>query len=78
LLPAIKWLSEEIRNCAGIEIEIETDTIPPLFPETQLVLFCIVQEALKNIHRHSGASKASVAVEYQENEMKMTIGDNGK
>ncbi len=78
LVPAIKWLAEEIRNFAGIEIAIKTDTIPPLPPETQLVLFRIVQEALNNVHRHSGASKASVTVECQGNEIKMTISDNGK
>ena len=78
LVPAIKWLAEEIRNFAEIEIEIKTDTIPPLPPETQLVLFRIVQETLNNVHRHSGASKAIVTAECQGNEIKMTISDNGK
>jgi len=78
LLPAIKWLAEEIHNFAGIEIQVKTDTIPPLPPETQLVLFRIVQEALNNIQRHSGASEAHVAVKCQGNEVKMTISDNGK
>jgi PAS domain S-box-containing protein len=78
LLPAIKWLAEEIHNFAGIEIQVKTDTIPPLPPETQLVFFRIVQEALNNIHRHSRASKASVTVECQGNEVSITISDNGK
>ena len=78
LVPAIKWLAEEIHNLSGIEIQVKTDTIPPLPPETQLVLFRIIQEAINNVHRHSGASEASITVEYQEAEVRVTISDNGK
>jgi len=78
LLAAIKWLAEEIHHLSGIEVEVETDTVPPLPPETQLVLFRIVQEALNNIHRHSRASEASITLECQGNEVRVTISDNGK
>ncbi len=78
LVAAIKWLAEETHNFSGIEIQVKTDAVPPLPPETQLVLFRIVQEALNNVHRHSGASQASITVEYQEAEVRVTISDNGK
>ncbi|MCK4354394.1 MAG: PAS domain S-box protein [Dehalococcoidia bacterium] len=78
LVAAVKWLAEEIHNFSGIEIQVKTDTVPPLPPETQLVLFRIVQEALNNIHRHSEASQASITIEYQEAQVRVTISDNGK
>jgi len=78
LVAAIKWLAEEIHKLSGIEIEVKTDTIPQLPPETQLVLFRIIQESLNNIHRHSGASKASITVEHQGVEIRVTISDNGR
>jgi len=78
LLPAIKWLAQEMSSLAGIEVHVKTDTIPSLPPETQLVLFRIVQEALNNVHRHSGASEASITVGCQESEVRVTISDNGK
>jgi PAS domain S-box-containing protein len=78
LVPALKWLAQEIRGPAGIEVQVKTGTIPSLPPETQLVLFRIIQEALNNVQRHSGASKASITVECQEAEVKVTIRDNGK
>jgi two-component system sensor histidine kinase DegS len=78
LVPAIKWLAQEVNNLAGIEVQVRIDAIPPLAPETQLVLFRIVQEGLNNIQRHSGASEASVAVDCQETEIMVTISDNGK
>lgn len=78
LATAIKWLAQEIQNLSGIEIKVNTDTMPLLSPEAQLVLFRIVQEALNNVHRHSEASEASVTVECQREEIRVTISDNGK
>lgn len=78
LVAAIKWLAEEIHKLSGIEIQVKTDIIPLLPPETQLVLFRIVQESLNNVHRHSGASEASITVECQGDEVRVTISDNGK
>jgi signal transduction histidine kinase len=52
--------------------------MPPLAPETQLVLFRIAQEALNNVQRHSGASEATVTIRCQDDQLTMTIGDNGK
>jgi two-component system sensor histidine kinase DegS len=78
LVAAIKWLGEETHRLSGIEVEVNIDVIPPLSPETQLVLFRIVQEALNNVYRHSGASEATVAVQCQGNEVRVTISDDGR
>jgi len=78
LVPAIKWLAQELNNLAGIEVQVRIGAIPSLAQETQLVLFRIVQEALNNIHRHSGASEASIMVECQGAEIRVTINDNGR
>jgi len=78
LVPAVKWLAQEVNNLTGIEVQVKIDTISSLAPETQLVLFRIVQEALNNVQRHSGASEASILVDCQENAIRVTITDNGK
>jgi PAS domain S-box-containing protein len=78
LMAAIKWLAEETHKLSAIEIQVKTDIIPLLPPETQLVLFRIVQEALNNVHRHSGASEAGITVECRGDEVRVTISDNGK
>ena len=77
LVAAIKWLAEETHKLSGIEIRVRVDSISQLPPETQLVLFRIVQESLNNVHRHSGASEATVTLESQGTETKVTISDNG-
>lgn len=78
LVAAIKWLAEETHSLSGIDVRVRTDTLPPVSPEPQLVLFRIVQESLNNVQRHSGASEASVRLECQRDEIKVTISDNGK
>jgi len=78
LLPAVKWLAQELTNVTGIQVRVKTDIIPSLPPETNLILFRITQEALNNIHRHSEASEANITVEYQHEEVTVAISDNGK
>ena len=78
LVPALKWLAQELTNLAGIKVQVEIDSIPVLPPEIQLVFFRIAQEALNNIYRHSEASEVSITLKYQEDILRMTISDNGK
>jgi two-component system, NarL family, sensor kinase len=44
----------------------------------QIILFRILQEAMNNIVKHSEAEKVFVGLQYSENEMNVTITDNGK
>lgn len=46
-------------------------------PEVELILFRIVQEALRNIGRHSPVSKAEVLIRFGEGKTVVIIGDNG-
>lgn len=78
LVSAIKWLAQETHNLSGIEIEVNTDITPSLSSETELVLFRIVQEALNNVYLHSGASEATVTVQRQGDEIRVTISDDGR
>jgi PAS domain S-box-containing protein len=78
LVAAIKWLAEETHNLSGIDVGVKIETIPLLSPETQLVLFRIAQESLNNVQRHSRASEASIRLECQGDEIRMTVSDNGK
>jgi signal transduction histidine kinase len=49
------------------------------FPrECELVLFQILQESLTNVHRHSGASTASVRLNRDSDHLELVIRDNGK
>jgi two-component system sensor histidine kinase DegS len=45
--------------------------------EAELVLFRIVQEALRNIAKHAQAAKAEVKVEFDKHRVRATISDDG-
>lgn len=46
-------------------------------PESEILIFRIVQEALSNIGRHANASKAEVKIEFVDSKTIFTISDNG-
>jgi signal transduction histidine kinase len=79
LLPALEWLASEVERHSGIRVEVKTQgTEQRVAPEAGLVLFRIAQEALRNVWRHSQATKAEVMVAFRESKVRITITDNGK
>ena len=79
LLPALEWLASDVAEHSGITVELKTEGAERrVAPEAELVLFRIVQEALRNVWRHSQATSAQVIVEFQDGNTRMTIKDNGK
>jgi two-component system sensor histidine kinase DegS len=49
----------------------------PLKPVIELAAFRIIQEALTNIKKHSGAEDATIRVEFTESHINLLISDNG-
>ncbi len=54
-----------------------TDTLPPLDDALELTAYRIVQEAVTNVVRHAGASRAQVSIALHDDTLKLTITDNG-
>lgn len=78
LLPALEWLTGELKHEYGIDAGLKvTGTQKRLSPEAELILFRIVQEALRNTTRHARASRAEVIVEFVDSKIKVSISDNG-
>lgn len=79
LLPAVEWLTEELKRISKIEGSLTvTGQKQRLSPEVEVTLFRIIQESLRNISRHSGATRAAVAIEFRDRDTVVTISDNGK
>ena len=79
LLPALEWVTDEIKRTYWVDVTLTiSGEERRLFPEAELVLFRVVQEALRNIARHANASKSEVSVEFNTNKIIVTITDNGK
>jgi PAS domain S-box-containing protein len=78
LLPALQWLAADIEKRFGIEVR--TNVVGDerrLPPDAELLLFRIAQEALHNVWRHSGASRASLVVEFEDDTVRLSVRDNG-
>lgn len=79
LVAALDWMAESLSRENGTSVNVEVcGEERDLSPETKLVLFRIAQEALNNVKRHSGATKATVQLRYDGGKITLTVADNGK
>ncbi|OGN99224.1 MAG: hypothetical protein A2Y89_05800 [Chloroflexi bacterium RBG_13_51_18] len=79
LLPAVQWLASEVTNHSKIATKVDIVGEEHRLPEeVAIALFRIIQEALRNIWRHSGATSAEITLEFTMDRTKITIHDNGR
>lgn len=80
LSSAIAWFLEGITKRSGIgtSLDLQPREFPRFSRELETTLFRIVQEALNNVFRHSGARKASVALSHFAGLLSVTVRDDGK
>jgi len=79
LLPALEWLTQELKNNYAIESSLEiSGEQRRLLPEAELLLFRIVQEALNNVAKHAEATTALVKIQFAENRVRVDVIDNGR
>ena len=78
LLPTLKWYFERYTFQTNIKVSLRTDNLEVRLPiEVETAAFRIVQEALTNVARHSGATKAAVTFETDREKFLLHIEDKG-
>jgi signal transduction histidine kinase len=78
LSQTLVWFVEQFTRQTGIQVHYAGKISDGFFPpEDSVHLYRIVQEALNNVARHSGAREAWVTLEEQDGELKLEIRDNG-
>jgi len=79
LLPALTGYMESQSERSGIEIEVDGDTVVAgLGPELEITAFRVAQEAVTNVIRHAGATRATVTVRRLRDGLEISIADNGR
>ena len=81
VLAAVEWQAQDTERRTGIKCDVEVDTGKDeldLEPERATAIFRIVQEALANVVRHSGATQVRIALHEQDESVTLEITDNGK
>jgi len=80
LLSALRWYLEGLTQRSGIEtkLEVSPTDFPRLALEVETAMFRIVQEALTNVFRHSGARQAWISLTQREGTVIVKVRDDGK
>ena len=76
---AIEWYIKDFTNRTGIKHAIKmTPKDIDLDPELSTAIFRIFQETLTNIMRHADATEINMSLEQKDDEVTLTVTDNGK
>lgn len=75
---ALEWYVQGFKERSGIDMQLEIpDGFERLPPEMELVVFRMVQEALTNVHRHSGSKRGAIRVSRTDGQIFLEIEDFG-
>jgi signal transduction histidine kinase len=78
LVPALEWHAREVSKRAGLRVEIAAGQVREDLPEEhKTCVYRVVQEALHNAVRHAGARHVRISVRQQEEELLLSIEDDG-
>jgi two-component system NarL family sensor kinase len=76
---AAEWYIEGFAKRSGINVKADIANLPARLPKrVEFALFRILQESLINVHRHSGASEASIHFQHEAEAAILEIRDFGR
>ncbi|MEP7355116.1 MAG: ATP-binding protein [Acidobacteriota bacterium] len=79
LTPALAWLMKEVSRTSGMEILQDVDPVMDSLPDShRTCIFRIVQEAVTNAARHSGARTVQLKATTKGGLVHVTVVDDGK
>lgn len=79
LVAALRWLARTTSEASGLDVILELgDEEPELDPQTETLIFRIVQESLTNTIKHAGATRSRVVLHRHDGKLEISISDNGK
>ncbi len=75
---ALEMIIDEMNLKSKTQVTIKVTGLEERLPEeVEIALFRIAQEALNNIRKHSGATKARVSLTFANNKVRLSVSDNG-
>ncbi len=76
---AASWFVDGFAQRSGIKVSLDVPSgVSRLSEAVEIALFRVLQEALTNVHRHSGASQAHVSVSTHAEEVVLEVRDDGR
>jgi signal transduction histidine kinase len=77
LATASAGFCRELSQRHNVEIDFQSDDVPGLSQEIALCLFRVLQEALQNAIKHSGARRVEVSLKATSNVVQVSVRDSG-
>lgn len=78
LVPALSWQARETAKRTGLRIHVNAGEVAEDLPDDhKTCIYRVVQEALHNIARHSGAKTVDITVQQDSDKIRLTIQDDG-
>jgi signal transduction histidine kinase len=79
LVQSLQEYIDEFRLTTGIDVQFEpcSEQSEALTPMAEVELVRIIQEALANIRKHSGATRAKITMGHRNGDLQILISDNG-
>ncbi len=78
LEPTLRWLARTFQDRTGIEVDLSLGGVERRSdPDVETLVYRLVQEALTNVARHSGARAVSVKLERRPERLSVRIEDHG-
>lgn len=79
LIPALRWQARETSRRTGMQVEVVAEDYELVLPDDyRTTIYRLVQEALHNAARHSGARTVSVLVRSERDRLLVSVRDDGK
>ena len=79
LSPALNWLARTVSERFAVEVDLKLRGLEERFDsELETLAFRVVQEALTNVAKHSGAARAEVEIERAAGHLRIRVSDPGR
>lgn len=78
LVSAVTWYIDGFSSRSSVKVSMECNELGRLPGELEITLFRLVQEALTNIHRHSGSKTALIRLNRNNTSVTLEVIDEGK
>lgn len=79
LASALRWLVSNFRKSNAMRVTADIADIDALFPENhRITIYRVIQEALTNVGKHSGAANASIGIRRVDDRVVFSVEDDGK
>ena len=79
LVPALQWQFDDFSRRSGIECDFAEDSVQEILPAAvKTCAYRVIQEALHNCEKHSGAGRVRIRIRQTPRALEMEIEDNGR